>query len=91
MTAGTDKFINTNLEQQLRNKGIKTVIAIGAAAHGAVLHTAASVAFRGFDVLVPLDLIAPENPYAEQYTAWHIVNAPRLSERIKLTRSDWLN
>ncbi|MCA1323793.1 cysteine hydrolase family protein [Herbaspirillum sp. alder98] len=91
VTAGPDKFVNTNLEQLLRDKGIKTVIAIGAAAHGAVLHTAASAAFRGFDVLVPVDLIASETPYAEQYTVWHLVNAPRLGERVKLTRSDWLN
>ncbi|EJN09854.1 cysteine hydrolase family protein [Herbaspirillum sp. YR522] len=91
VTAGPDKFVNTNLEQQLRDKGIKTVIAIGAAAHGAVLHTAASAAFRGFNVLVPVDLIASETPYAEQYTVWHLVNAPRLGERIKLSRSDWLD
>lgn len=89
--AGPDKFVNTDLEQVLRSKGIKTLIAIGSAAHGAVLHTAASAAFRGFDVLVPVDLMASETPYAEQYTAWHLVNAPRLGERIKLTRLDWID
>jgi nicotinamidase-related amidase len=91
VTAGPDKFVNTDLEKMLREKGIKTVICIGAAAHGAVLHTAASAAFRGFDVLVPVDLMASDTAYAEQYTAWHLVNAPRLGERIKLTRLDWLN
>jgi len=89
--AGPDKFINTDLEAQLRAKGIKTVICIGSAAHGAVLHTAASAAFRGFDVIVPVDLMASENTYAEQYTAWHLVNAPRLVDKVKLTQLDWLN
>ncbi|KAF1047884.1 MAG: hypothetical protein GAK35_00504 [Herbaspirillum frisingense] len=89
--AGPDKFVNTDLEKTLRDKGIKTVICIGAAAHGAVLHTAASAAFRNFDVLVPVDLMASDTPYAEQYTAWHLVNAPRLGERVKLTRLDWIN
>ncbi|MBP0598040.1 cysteine hydrolase [Herbaspirillum sp. LeCh32-8] len=90
-TAGPDKFVNTELDKTLREKGIKTVISIGAAAHGAVLHTSASAAFRGFDVIVPVDLMASDAAYAEQYTAWHLVNAPRLGERIKLTRLDWLN
>jgi nicotinamidase-related amidase len=91
LKAGPDKFVNTDLEKMLRDKGIKTVICIGASAHGAVLHTAASAAFRGFDVLVPVDLMASETTYAEQYAVWHLANAPRLGERVKLTRLDWLN
>jgi nicotinamidase-related amidase len=71
-------------------KGIKTVVCIGAAAHGAVLHTAASAAFRGFDVVVPVDLMASDTAYAEQYAAWHLVNAPRLGERVKLTQLSWI-
>ena len=88
--SGPDKFINTELEKLLREKGIKTVICIGAAAHGAVLHTAASAAFRGFDVVVPVDLMASDTAYAEQYTAWHLVNAPRLGEHVKLTQLSWI-
>ncbi|NQE49774.1 cysteine hydrolase family protein [Herbaspirillum rubrisubalbicans] len=89
--SGPDKFIHTDLEQILRDKGIKTVVCIGASAHGAVLHTAASAAFRGFNVVVPVDLMASESTYAEQYTAWHLVNAPRLGERVKLTQLEWIN
>lgn len=91
LKSGPDKFIHTDLEKMLREKGIKTVICIGAAAHGAVLHTAASAAFRGFDVVVPVDLMASDTAYAEQYTAWHLVNAPRLGERVKLTQLEWIN
>jgi nicotinamidase-related amidase len=88
--SGPDKFVNTDLEKTLREKGIKTVVCIGAAAHGAVLHTAASAAFRGFDVVVPVDLMASDTAYAEQYAAWHLVNAPRLGERVKLTQLSWI-
>ncbi len=91
VTSGPDKFVGTNLEALLKAKGIKTVITIGAAAHGAVLHTAAGSAFRGFDVVVPVDGMAAETAYAEQYTAWDLVNAPRLADRIKLTRVDWID
>ncbi|HWK45798.1 MAG TPA: isochorismatase family protein [Stellaceae bacterium] len=91
LKSGPDKFVATDLEKILKDHGIKTVIAIGAAAHGAVLHTAAGAAFRGFDVVVPVDGMAAETAYAEQYTAWDLVNAPRLSDRVKLTALDWID
>ena len=37
--ASPDKFINTDLEKILKDHGIKTVVAVGAASEGAVLHT----------------------------------------------------
>lgn len=91
VTSGPDKFVGTDLDAILKARGIKTVIAIGAAAHGAVLHTAAGSAFRGYDVVVPVDGMAAENAYAEQYTTWDLVNAPRLADRVKLTRVDWID
>ena len=83
--ASPDKFINTDLDKILKDHGIRTVVAVGAAAEGAVLHTAATAAFRGYDVVVPVDGMAAENAYAEQYTAWDLVNAPRLPEHVKLS------
>ena len=91
VTSVPDKFIGTDLDALLKAKGIKTVIAVGSAAQGAVLHTAAGAAFRGYNVVVPVDGMAAENLYAEQYTAWDLVNAPRLADRIKLTRIDWID
>ena len=88
--SGPDKFVGTDLDRILKDKGIKTVVAIGAAAHGAVLHTASASAFRGYDVVVPVDAMAAESVYAEQYTAWHLVNAPRLADRVKLTKADMI-
>lgn len=86
--AGPDKFVGSDLEAILKGKHIKTLIAIGTAAEGAVLHTAAGAAFRGFDVVVPVDGMSSTNIYAEQYTAWHLANAPRLAEHVKLTKVD---
>lgn len=89
--ASPDKFVDTDLEKILKERGIKTVITVGAAAHGAVLHTAAGAAFRGFNVIVPVDGMAADTLYAEQYTAWDLVNAPRLGEKVKLTRIDMID
>jgi nicotinamidase-related amidase len=91
VTSGPDKFVATDLETILKEHGVKTVVTVGAAAHGAVLHTAAGSAFRGFDVLVPVDGMAADTAYAEQYTAWDLVNAPRLGDRVRLTALDWID
>jgi nicotinamidase-related amidase len=84
--SSVDKFFKTDLEDILRKKGIETVIVVGTAAHGAVLHTATGAAMRGFEVIVPVDGMSASDPYAEQYTAWHLVNAPGSRRRTTLTR-----
>ncbi len=88
--AGPDKFIGTDLEKILKDKGITTVIVVGTAAHGAVLYTASHAALLGFNVIVPVDGMSAENTYAEQYVAWNMVNAPVVSAKVKLTTIDML-
>jgi nicotinamidase-related amidase len=84
--SNVDKFYQTNLEKILQEQGVKTVLITGYAANGAVLHTATSAAFRGFDVIVPVDCMSACNPYAEQYTAWHMLNSPGTRNRATLTK-----
>jgi len=88
VSSGVDKFIGTDLESLLKQKGIKTVVIAGVAAHGAVLYTASGAAMREMQVIVPLDGISADVPYAEQYTAWHLVNAPRIGTVVTLTTID---
>src|SRR5262245_10390664 len=47
---GPDKFIGSELEKTLKDKGIKTVVAMGTQAQTSVLHTAGAAALRGFKV-----------------------------------------
>jgi nicotinamidase-related amidase len=88
VTSGPDKFLGTDLERILKEKKVKTVIVTGTAAHGAVLYTASEAAFRGFQVIVPVDGMSAESAYAEQYVAWNFANAPRVSNQTTLTRTD---
>lgn len=89
--SSVDKFYHTELEEILENVGATTVVLIGTAAEGAVLHTAAGAALRGYDVVVPVDGVSSSNVYAEQYTAWHLVNAPGIKKRTTLTRMDLIS
>ncbi len=90
MNASVDKFYGTELEAFLRMKGVKSVLIVGTAAEGAVLHTATAAAIRGFDVVVPVDCMSSSEMYAEQYTAWHLVNAPGSRRRTTLTKSEMI-
>jgi nicotinamidase-related amidase len=88
--AMADKFLGTDLEKILKDKGIKTVIVTGTAAHGAVLNTGSQAAYRGFQVVVPVDGMSSENTYFEQYTAYHLANAPGVGQQVTLTRIDMI-
>lgn len=88
--SSVDKFFRTDLEKILQDKGIKTVIIAGTTAEGAVLHTATGAAMRGLQVIIPVDGMSAGTMYAEQYTAWHLVNAPGSRRRTTLTSFDMI-
>ncbi|WP_371366447.1 hypothetical protein [Sporomusa rhizae] len=50
------------------------------------MHTATAAAFRGYRVMVPVDGVSATSPYAEQYTAWHMLNSPGTKDRATLTK-----
>jgi len=82
---GPDKFIGSELEKTLKDKGIKTVIAMGTQAQTSVLHTASAAALRGFKVVVPVDGMSADTVFPELYTAWHLATAARISNQVTLT------
>jgi nicotinamidase-related amidase len=74
--SGVDKFYQIELNTVLNENNVKKVIIVGTSAHGAVLHTATGAVQRNPEVIVPIDGISSDEPYAEQYTVWHLANAP---------------
>ena len=87
--AGADKFLNTQLQSILRSKGVQSVIVVGTAANGAVLDTGTTAALLGLNVIVPVDGMSAEFPYAEQYTTWQFANGPGgVSVKSTITRID---
>ena len=88
--AGPDKFLRTDLEKILKDKGIQTVSVTGTASNGAVLFTAASAAMRGLNVIVPVDGMSAAEPYADLTTAYTFATAPSVSAKSTLTRIDMI-
>ena len=88
VSSGPNKFLNTDLEKILKENGVKTVIVVGTAAEGAVLNTGAGSALRGFKVIVPVDGVSSSTTFAEQYTAWHLGNSPRVGPQVTLTKTE---
>jgi nicotinamidase-related amidase len=91
--SGADKFVNTELEKMLKDKGVTGVIVVGTLANGGVFHTAGEAALRGFKVVVPVDGMSSPNEttlYTEQYAAWHLANAPVFGGRVTLTKIDMI-
>jgi nicotinamidase-related amidase len=85
---GPDKFIGSDLEKMLKDKGIKTVVAMGTQAQTSVLHTGGEAALRGFKVIVPVDAMSADDVFPELYTAWHLANAARIAPQVTLTKLD---
>ena len=87
---GPDKFINSDLEKTLKDKGIKTVVAMGTQAQTSVLHTSATAALKGFKVIVPVDGMSGDNVFPELYTTWHLATAARISANVTLTKFEMI-
>jgi nicotinamidase-related amidase len=86
--SGADKFRGTELAKILADKGVRTVIVTGTAAHGAVLNTASAAALMGIKVVLPVDGMSAD-AFAEMYTAWHLANGPGgVGPNVTLTRLD---
>ena len=90
VTSVANKFVNTELEKILKDKGITTVVVVGTAAQGAVLYTGSDAAMRGFNVVVPVDGLSAENTYAEQAAVWLLGTAPTVGQKVTLTKMDMI-
>src|SRR4029453_9464732 len=56
---GPDKFLNSPLEERLKQRGIRTVIVTGTSAQGVGIGTGSAAAQRGYKGVVPMDGLAP--------------------------------
>jgi nicotinamidase-related amidase len=87
---GGDKFIRSNLDAGLKDKGIKTVIVTGTSAQGAVATTSNGATGRGYKAVVPVDATASEDAFRELYGIFHLAGGgpAALTQNVTVTRSD---
>src|SRR5580704_10733373 len=87
---GGDKFIRSNLDAGLKDKGIKTVIITGTSAQGAVATTSNGATGRGYKAVVPVDAMASEDAFRELYGIFHLAagGPAALTQNVTVTRSD---
>ena len=92
-SGGADKFVNSNLDQGLKDRGIKTVIVTGTSAQGAVCGTTNGAAQRGYKAVVPVDAMSAEDAFNELYAAYHMAKGgpANLTGNATLTRSDMIS
>ena len=89
---GPDKFIGDDLDQRLKDHGIKTVILCGTSAQGVGLGTGAGAAQRGYKVVYPVDCLLSESAFREAYAAWHMGGGgpPVTTKWVTVTRADMI-
>jgi len=86
--ASVDKFLGTDLERVLRERGIETVIVCGTAAQGAVMHTATGAAQRKFKIVLPVDCLSAEDLFTEKAVVWSLIKGPATGSVTTLTTLD---
>jgi nicotinamidase-related amidase len=88
---GPDKFLNSDFEKMLKDRGVQTIIINGTAAQSTVLHTGGEAALRGFNVIAPIEGMSSNEAFPELYTAYHLATAARIEARTTLTRVDMIS
>ena len=92
ITAVVDKFDfagkDTGLEKMLKDKGITTLVPVGVTSHNGVLFTSVSGAFRGFNVVVPVDGMSGNNAYEDQLAAYTLTSS--IVYKVTLTSIDMI-
>lgn len=81
-----DKFLGTDLDALLKERKAQTVVVVGTAAHGAVLHTATAAAQRGYSVVLPVDGLSAETPFIEKAAVWLLLEGPATRGKVAVTR-----
>jgi nicotinamidase-related amidase len=89
---GPDKFLGTDLEQRLKDRGITSVIVTGTSAQGVGIGTGSAAAQRGYTVIYPVDGVSSESAFRELYAAWHMGGGgpPVMTKWVTVTRSDMI-
>jgi len=91
-----DRFYNTDLDKELKAKGIKTLIIVGWKISGSVTYTSVGAMVRDYTVVIPVDTTAAATDYETTIGFYNVLNSgnanlpnePLKSKAVTLTRTD---
>ena len=96
INAAQDRFYNTDLDRQLKAKGIKTLIMVGWKISGSVTYTSVGAMARDYTVVIPMDTTAAASDYEQTIGFYNVLNSgnanlpnqPLKPNSVTLTRTD---
>jgi nicotinamidase-related amidase len=97
VTSRADKFFDTNLDEILKQRNVKTLVIVGTAANGAPLYTSFGAVLRGYTVVVAEDAITSDDAFAAFVARYQLLNQPGFDNpqneplrdnRVTLSRTD---
>jgi nicotinamidase-related amidase len=94
-----DRFFSTDLDQQLRAKGIETIIIVGWRISGSITFTSVGAMDRGYTVVIPTDTTASPSDYETAIGFYNVQNSgnrnlenePSKDGAVTLTRTDLIS
>lgn len=93
-----DRFYNTDLDKELKAKGIKTLIIVGWKISGSVTYTSVGAMARDYTVVIPVDTTAAATDYETTIGFYNVLNSgnanlknePLKSKSVTLSRTDMI-
>ena len=74
VSTAQDRFYNTDLDKELKAKGVTTIILVGWKVSGSVAYTSVGATVRGYTVVVPVDTTAAATDYEQIIGFYQILN-----------------
>jgi nicotinamidase-related amidase len=69
-----DRFYNTDLEKELKAKGLTTLVMAGWKVSGSMAYTSVGAMIRNFTVVVPIDTTAASSDYETTIGFYELLN-----------------
>jgi nicotinamidase-related amidase len=91
-----DRFYNTDLDKELKAKGIKTLIMVGWKISGSVTYTSVGAMAHDYTVVIPMDTTSAGSDYETTIGFYNVLNSgnanlpnqPMKPNAVTLTRTD---
>jgi len=93
-----DRFYNTDLDKELKAKGIKTLIMVGWKISGSVTYTSVGAMAHDYTVVIPMDTTSAGSDYETTIGFYNVLNSgnanlpnqPLKPNAVTLTRTDMI-